>query len=250
MDQIRIGLCVTFMGGMTLGCGGSAAPPAEPPPTVVEVPEPEPEVDPSAELSKDPALARTRELPKCEPGPGEIAEPCRITEADAIQSVAVQHLTEGKVSSILIEIVVAKAPPQRLRETIVVPIVPPRLQDLNGDADLDLIVPLSSGMVNLTSAIWRGTPEGFRRVGEVSGTSVETTKQGLLAVPARSSAAEWVVRFYRFEEEALEDAGTLTIQAEPASCELSATDEQLEAMDLTQEQATTLLCGLDVAKVF
>jgi hypothetical protein len=91
--------------------------------------------------------------------------------------------------------------------------------DADGDGKTDLLLPLETGNVNTTWALWRQNDDGqtFARAGEPSGVSVERTESGYIAVPARSSASEWSVGFYKLEANTLRPAVTVDVAAEDVS---------------------------------
>jgi hypothetical protein len=80
------------------------------------------------------------------------------------------------------------------------------VEDIDKDGKADLLLPLETGNVNTTWAVWRQQDDGrtFVRIGEPSGVEIVKTDSGYFAVPARSSASEWDVAFYKL------DAGKLT----------------------------------------
>jgi len=90
----------------------------------------------------------------------------------------------------------------------------PSLQDVDEDGLTDILLPLETGNVNTTSALWRQTSSGrFVRAGELSGVAIEKTAGGFIAVQGRSSAAEYYVDFYRLQGDALNLMSTTRIAA-------------------------------------
>jgi hypothetical protein len=89
-------------------------------------------------------------------------------------------------------------------------------QDIDKDGKADLLLPLETGNVNTTWAVWRQLDDGksFVRIGEPSGIEVVKTASGYFAVPSRSSANEWEVAFYQLEENALQPIVTASVVAE------------------------------------
>jgi hypothetical protein len=69
-----------------------------------------------------------------------------------------------------------------------------------------LLVPLVTGNVNTTWAVWRATEDatGFKRLEELSGVSIGHNEDGFVVTQGRSSAASWTVGFWTFDGEDLE----------------------------------------------
>ena len=76
-------------------------------------------------------------------------------------------------------------------------------QDVDNDGREDLLLPLETGNVNTTWAVWRQNEDGagFSRIGEPSGVEIKNTQSGYIAVPARSSASEWAIAFFKMQGE-------------------------------------------------
>jgi hypothetical protein len=89
-------------------------------------------------------------------------------------------------------------------------------QDIDKDGKADLLLPLETGNVNTTWAIWRQQDDGksFVRIGEPSGVEIVKTDSGYFAVPSRSSANEWDVAFYKLEANALQPIVTASTVAQ------------------------------------
>jgi hypothetical protein len=83
---------------------------------------------------------------------------------------------------------------QTLREADVPEYLTPQVEDVDGDGRADILIPRVLGNVNFEWGVWIYDGARYRRVGEISGVQVERTADGLIAVPARSSAASWNVR--------------------------------------------------------
>ena len=90
------------------------------------------------------------------------------------------------------------------------------VQDVDKDGKADLLLPLETGNVNTTWAVWRQQDDGksFVRIGEPSGIDIVKTDSGYLAVSSRSSANEWDVAFYKLEANALQPVVTTSIVAQ------------------------------------
>jgi len=126
----------------------------------------------------------------------------------------------------------------------------PMLEDFDKDGKVDIQLPLETGNVNTTWALWRQVDGGkFVRVGEPSAVSLVKTDSGYIAAQARSSANEWGVSFYKLEGEELKPILTadVTAQGEPDKitgvvCEIT-DDGGLAATGLTAEAAKTQFCS-------
>lgn len=93
----------------------------------------------------------------------------------------------------------------------------PTLADLNGDSQPDLLIPLNTGNVNTTWAVHLANADAtYTRAGEISGVGWGPSATGLLAVPARSSAASWEVDFYDVEPGGLTLVATVETAIEAA----------------------------------
>jgi len=126
----------------------------------------------------------------------------------------------------------------------------PSLEDFDKDGKLDILLPLETGNVNTTWAVWRQVDAGkFVRAGEPSGVSLEKTESGYIAAPARSSANAWSVAFYKLEADALQPIATaeITAQGEPdkiTGTECLVTDDGgIVAAGLTPDTAKAQFCA-------
>lgn len=131
-------------------------------------------------------------------------------------------------------------------------------EDVDGDGRIDLLIPRVSGNVNTEYGVWiyNGERARFERVGEVSGVQIERTSDGLIAVPARSSAASWNVAFYELDEGGLHPMATIRVDGEEAadgSIRSTCAIEEapgLRDLNLTQAAAETKFCAEPSAAVF
>jgi hypothetical protein len=132
----------------------------------------------------------------------------------------------------------------------------PSVDDVDGDGRADILIPRVSGNVNTEYGVWifNGERGVYERVGDISGVSVERTSDGLIAVPARSSAIEWAIAFYKLDEGGLHPMATVRVTApEGRSNEPGcALDEApgLRDLNLTQEAAQARFCAEPAAQVF
>lgn len=150
---------------------------------------------------------------------------------------------------------------QTLEETNVSEYLTPRVQDLDADGHVDVLIPRESGNVNTNYGVWRFEPQSRRyaRVGELSGVEFVRTDDGYLANSARSSAAAWVVSFYRFDPAALTPLVSVNVEAQGvtdagAVTGVTCTIEEapgLASLHMTEEAARTKFCAEPVvAAVF
>ncbi len=132
------------------------------------------------------------------------------------------------------------------------------LADVDKDGKIDMQIPLETGNVNTTWAVWRQVDRGkFVRIGEPNGVSLVKTDSGYIAAQARSSANSWSVSFYKLGGEALQPVATadITAQGEPdkitgIECEIT-DDGGLAGAGLTPEAAKTQFCAEpSVADIF
>lgn len=125
-------------------------------------------------------------------------------------------VTRG-VNAVSVQSVVDGEPAQLMEETVAAGQALPTLEDVNGDGRPDLLIPRETGNVNTVQAVWlAGEGAGaYTRLGEIAGIGLSRTAEGLLAVPARSSAAAVEVTFYRVEPTSLAEAAVVTVTAEP-----------------------------------
>lgn len=91
----------------------------------------------------------------------------------------------------------------------------PNVKDFDGDGKADVLLPLETGNVNTTWAVWRQVDgPKFVRVGEPSGVSVVKTESGYIAVQGRSSAADYYVSFFKLLPEELKPVLTIEVSGE------------------------------------
>ncbi len=126
----------------------------------------------------------------------------------------------------------------------------PTLEDFDKDGRIDILVPLETGNVNTTWAAWRQVDGGkFVRVGEPSGVSIERTASGYIATPARSSANEWSVSFFKLDADQLAPVLTADVVAQGEPDHITSVDCSIEddggmvAAGLTAEAARSQFCA-------
>jgi hypothetical protein len=148
---------------------------------------------------------------------------------------------------------------QTIEETMGNTFEPIGLTDIDKDGRNDIRIPLETGNVNTSWAIWRQKEDGksFVRIGEPSGVSIVNTESGYIAVQARSSANEWSVEFYKLEADQLKLTATADVvaQGEPdkiTGVACSVTDDGgLAAVGLDAKAAEARFCAESaVADIF
>jgi hypothetical protein len=132
------------------------------------------------------------------------------------------------------------------------------VEDIDKDGKADLLLPLETGNINTTWAVWRQQDDGkgFVRIGEPSGVEIKKTDSGYIAVPSRSSANEWDVAFYKLEGE-LTPVATASVTAEGEVDKITgvtcvvADDGGLAQAGLDQAAAQAKFCAEpSVAEIF
>ncbi|MGH6949990.1 MAG: hypothetical protein ACREH4_03905 [Vitreimonas sp.] len=146
---------------------------------------------------------------------------------------------------------------QTLLEADVPEYLTPQVEDVDGDGRADILIPRVMGNVNFEWGVWIYDGARYRRVGEISGVQVERTADGLIAVPARSSAASWNVRYYRLDESGLSHLVTAQIDGQEqlpngsvrSTCNISETPG-LALLDLSARAAQERFCAEPASQVF
>jgi len=126
----------------------------------------------------------------------------------------------------------------------------PLLDDFDRDGKVDIQLPLETGNVNTTWALWRQVDGGkFVRVGDPTGVSIVKTDSGYIAAQGRSSASEYYVSFYKLVGETLQPVLTVDVagQGEPdkvtgVECTIG-DDGGLAATGLTPAAAEAQFCA-------
>jgi hypothetical protein len=92
----------------------------------------------------------------------------------------------------------------------------PYVEDIDGDGAVDIMVPLLTGNVNTSYAVWlKGADGMFFRAGELGGVSIGHTPEGLIAASGRSSASEWETGYFRVSNGAFEEIAAVVNRADP-----------------------------------
>lgn len=105
----------------------------------------------------------------------------------------------------------------------------PTLEDVDKDGKVDILLPLETGNVNTTWALWRQIDgQRFARAGEPSGVEIAKTDSGYLAVQGRSSASEYYVTFYKLVGEDLKEVLTTRVAAQGEPDKITSVDCVIE----------------------
>jgi hypothetical protein len=171
-------------------------------------PKPEaPHADPAPPTDPAPASnAKRMAMADCDGnGPGELKD-CRINSSDKsplmfeVRYGQPVDTADGRKTPATIQVVeTGDATLQTITEQVGAGAGAPHAEDIDGDGYAELLVPLETGNVNTTYAIWL-MPAGARqfiRVGEASAVEFRKTGSGYIAALARSSANEWAVQFFK-----------------------------------------------------
>jgi hypothetical protein len=126
----------------------------------------------------------------------------------------------------------------------------PNVKDFDGDGKADVLLPLETGNVNTSWAVYRQVDgPKFVNVGELSGVSVIKTETGYIAVQGRSSAADYYVSFYTLAPEELKPVLTIEVSGEgepgkvtKVDCTLT-DDGGLAGTGLTEAAAKEKFCA-------
>ncbi|MEQ1931789.1 MAG: hypothetical protein ABL957_14830, partial [Parvularculaceae bacterium] len=180
------------------------------------------------------------------------APDCRIQSTDkAGLAFEARRSEEGGVTTETIAVVgPGDATLQTIEESVEASAAPPHLEDIDADGRDELMIPLSTGNMNTTFAVWRsvGDEAAFARLGELSGVSFSATEDGALAVASRSSASEWVVEYYRINGETLNALARAVVAAEAvdgAAMKTTCVAEDagaMTALGLTPDEVQTKYC--------
>jgi hypothetical protein len=183
----------------------ACSPKAEAPKAEAPHADPAPPTDPSP-----PANAKRMAMADCDGnGPSELKD-CRINSSDTSQFMfEVRYgqsvdTADGKKAPATIQVVLpGDATLQNITEQVAGDAGVPHTEDIDGDGHAELLVPLETGNVNTTYAIWL-MPAGARqfiRVGEATAVDFKKTDSGYIAGSARSSANEWAVQFFKLTDD-------------------------------------------------
>lgn len=126
----------------------------------------------------------------------------------------------------------------------------PNVRDFDGDGKADVLLPLETGNVNTSWAVYRQMEgQKFVRVGEPSGVSLVKTESGYIAVQGRSSAADYYISFFTLTPEELKPLLTIEVSAEgepgkvtDVACALT-DDGGLAETGLSEDAAKAKFCA-------
>lgn len=187
---------------------------------------------------------------------------CRIQSSDKIGLAFEARRSEqdGATKETISIVAPGDATLQTIVEAVDASAPPPTLEDIDGDGRDELMIALSTGNVNTTFAVWRATGDGaeFSRLGELTGVFFSPIADGAIAVAARSSAAEWVVEYYRINGETLNALARATVTAalleDGSAMKTTCVAEDagaMTALGLTDEELQRRYCDDPfVAKIF
>lgn len=132
----------------------------------------------------------------------------------------------------------------------------PKLQDLDADGRDDLLVPLMTGNVNTTYAVWHGTSEAgvpaskpYHRVGEIGGLDVQARADGMFSTTSRGSAMSFFTSYYKIIDGKMMEIVTAMIVLPDTdegveTCTVS-DDGGLSLINLTLAQAQSQFCDTE-----
>ncbi len=121
----------------------------------------------------------------------------------------------------------------------------PSLADIDGDGDVDLLLPQATGNVNTTSHVWLQGEAGFVAAGSINGIGIEPEGDGLMSVAARSSAAEWDTTYYIARDNQLIGLFSVSSDLSDNSCSVNDREGGLAEIGLTLDEATARFCAAD-----
>jgi hypothetical protein len=223
-----------------------------------------PKVAPVTEPGPE-AAAKRFPLPDCATVEAEDAgaagwthKDCRLMSSDSAGLAFEARYTapvEGQDTTVTIQVVApGDATLQTITEKMGGTFGAPRLQDIDGDGRDELLVPLETGNVNTTWAIWRatGAETQYKRIEELSGVDITRTDDGYIASAGRSSANSWSVAFWKFDGEDLEPIATADVTAQGEADKITGTtcvvtdQGGLDEAGLDPKAAETKFCAYPV----
>ena len=129
----------------------------------------------------------------------------------------------------------------------------PELVDFDKDGKVDIKLPLETGNVNTSWALWRQDTDGkFVRIDadDLSGVELTKTDSGYIATQGRSSANEYYVSFYTLAANKLTPVATVSVvaQGEPdkvtrVDCVVETDDTSPLGEGLTAKTAEAKFCS-------
>ena len=194
------------------------------------------ELAPAADTVVETAEAQTPSCKDAEAATGTMIEQialCSISLGDGKPTVFVSSdpMTDGE-GKLRVEVAEADGTSlQLIDETATGAYSYPYVEDIDGDGALDIMVPLLTGNVNTSYAVWlKGADGMFYRAGELGGVSIGHTPEGLIAASGRSNAAEWETGYFRVTNGALEEIAAVVNRADPEPGEPPLTEPACEVI--------------------
>ncbi len=186
-----------------------------------------------------------------------VARQCQLEADGQVLRMTFAPITTGGASGDISVDVIGEdgAVVQTLQETEVHEYHAPSVQDVDSDGRGDVLIQRALGNVNAVIGVWIFNKERGRydRAGEVSGVEIARTAEGYIAVPARASAVEWEISFYRLLDGQLALLATVNVEATgekaTSTCQLSEAPG-LGDLDLTPRAAEAKFCAEPAAQVF
>ncbi|MGX1809772.1 hypothetical protein ACWIGI_28970 [Nocardia sp. NPDC055321] len=183
---------------------------------------------------------------------------CALVSRDrAGLSFVVRHSDNRGATTVTIEVTDRDgAVHQTLTEVVETGIARPYLLELADDGRDQLVVPLHSGMVNVTYAIYRAfdaTPN-FVRTGTMVGIGVDRTASGYLAGQIRGGSAGkyWNTEFWRFDGTRLRFVASILITHHPDAPDTCAPDRDgttvAKGPEITDPEAVQRLCTEEILR--
>lgn len=183
------------------------------------------------------ANAKRMPLPDCgsvqaeDTGAGWKNVDCRLVMTDGPYAFEARYTPSDKpgVAPTVVTIQVVQpgdATIQTITESVENTFNAPSLQDLDSDKYQELLVPLMTGNVNTSYAIWHGTSAGpeFKRLGEVSAFGFERTESGYVAALARGGANMQSVSFLKIVDGQLKPIATAEMTAQGEADKITGVD--------------------------
>lgn len=211
----------------------------------------------STEVAEQAAVERLMGMETCEDAQaasGTMVEeltPCRIALGDGQPSLVVTSApmadgAEGRTGTLRVEVAGdAGASLQVIEETAYGAYTYPYAEDIDGDGTIDIMVPLLTGNVNTSYAVWlKGADGMFVRAGELGGVSIGRTTEGLIATSGRSSASEWETGYFRVTNGAFEEVAAVVNRPDPEPGEPPRTEPACEVIRIVEGMDPAPFCEI------
>lgn len=183
---------------------------------------------------------------------------CSLEASGRTLHVRYAPVAGGGEGAIVVEVLSSEGQiSQTLNEAGLADYLYPITQDVDGDGNHDLLVGRERGNVNTIYGVWLyDAPNGrFVRAGEISSVDTGRTADGYVYTRARSSAAEWLVSYYRVDGRTLAPLASVGVRADVnaagqmtgSTCKLEES-QGIAAVNLTRAAAETKFCNDAAAK--